>query len=122
MFSKDSATLEATDRLNGRGLTIGIVQARFNQGVTEALAQACRDELLRLGVADKNIHLVQVPGALEVPVALLAMAAKLKYDALVALGCIIRGKPTILSWSPMNQAQGSVGWHWTTSCRLPMPS
>lgn len=92
MFSKDSATLEATDRLNGRGLTIGIVQARFNQGVTEALAQACRDELLLLGVADKNIHLVQVPGALEVPVALLAMAAKLKYDALVALGCIIRGE------------------------------
>jgi len=63
MFSKDSATREATDRLNGRGLTIGIVQARFNEDVTEALAQACRDELLLLGVADKNIHLVKVPGA-----------------------------------------------------------
>jgi 6,7-dimethyl-8-ribityllumazine synthase len=93
MFGTDSATLDSADRrMNGRSLKIGIVQARFNEDVTNALAQACRAELLALGVADKNITLVQVPGALEVPIALMAMAEKLKYDALVALGCIIRGE------------------------------
>lgn len=93
MFGNDSATLDSTDRrMNGRSLRIGIVQARFNEDVTNALAQACRAELLALGVNEKNITLVQVPGALEVPIALLAMAEKLKYDALVALGCIIRGE------------------------------
>ena len=93
MFGNDSATLDSSDRrMNGRQLSIGIVQARFNEDVTNALAQACRAELLALGVAERNIDLVQVPGALEVPVALMAMAEKLKYDALVALGCIIRGE------------------------------
>ena len=93
MFGNDSATLDSSDRrMNGRQLSIGIVQARFNEDVTNALGQACRAELLALGVAERNIDLVQVPGALEVPVALMAMAEKLKYDALVALGCIIRGE------------------------------
>ena len=78
--------------MNGKKLIIGMVQARFNEPVTNALAQACKAELIALGVAEKNIDLVQVPGALEIPVALMAMAEKLKYDALVALGCIIRGE------------------------------
>jgi 6,7-dimethyl-8-ribityllumazine synthase len=93
MFGNDSATLDSTDRrMNGKKLTIGIVQARFNTAITDTLAQACKTELLALGVQERNIDLVQVPGALEVPVALMAMAEKLKYDALVALGCIIRGE------------------------------
>ena len=93
MFGAEKGTPDSGEqRLNGKNLTIGLVQARFNEAITNELAQACRAELLQLGVADKNIHLVQVPGALEVPVALMAMAEKLKYDALVALGCIIRGE------------------------------
>lgn len=93
MFDSDNGTLAASDkRLNGKRLTIGMVQARFNEAITDALAAACKAELMALGVAEKNIDLVQVPGALEVPVALMAMAEKLKYDALVALGCIIRGE------------------------------
>jgi 6,7-dimethyl-8-ribityllumazine synthase len=71
---------------------MGIVQARFNAGVTDALATSCLAELQRLGVLEKHITLVQVPGALEIPVALLAFAEKLKFDALIALGCIIRGE------------------------------
>ena len=78
--------------LNGKGLYIGIVQARFNESVTNALQQACRDELAALGVDDDHIDLMRVPGALEVPVALQAMAEKGGYDALVALGCVIRGE------------------------------
>jgi 6,7-dimethyl-8-ribityllumazine synthase len=93
MLIADQGTLPATDsRLNGKKLSIGIVQARFNAGITDALAAACKTELLALGVTEKNITLVQVPGALEVPVALMAMADKLKFDALIALGCIIRGE------------------------------
>ncbi|WP_114972413.1 6,7-dimethyl-8-ribityllumazine synthase [Rhodoferax ferrireducens] len=93
MFGADKGTLDSTDnRLNGKKLTIGIVQARFNEPITNALAEACKSELIALGVLEKNIDLVLVPGALEVPVALMAMAEKLKYDALVAIGCIIRGE------------------------------
>jgi 6,7-dimethyl-8-ribityllumazine synthase len=93
MLIADQGTLDATDnRLSGKKITIGIVQARFNAGVTDALAAACLAELQQLGVPEKHITLVQVPGALEVPVALLAMAEKLKFDALIALGCIIRGE------------------------------
>ena len=82
----------AAPRLDGSKLHIGIVQARFNEGITNALATACRDELLALGVAEAHIDHVTVPGALEVPVALQAMAESDKYDALIALGCIIRGE------------------------------
>ena len=80
------------ESLNGKGLYIGIVQARFNESVTNALEQACRAELAALGVDDDHIDLMRVPGALEVPVALQAMAEKGGYDALVALGCVIRGE------------------------------
>ena len=70
--------------LDGSGLRIGLVQARFNQGITDALTQACRRELLRLGVAEDHIELVQVAGALEVPLALQALAETERFDALVA--------------------------------------
>lgn len=93
MLDADKGALASTDRrLNGENLTIGIVQARFNEPITNTLARACRAELIALGVPADHIDLVQVPGALEVPMALLAMAKTLKYDALVALGCIIRGE------------------------------
>ena len=79
-------------QLNGQELSIGIVQARFNASITNALAAACIAELQLHGVEAANIHHVTVPGALEVPVALQAMAETEKYDALIALGCIIRGE------------------------------
>ncbi|MGZ5181360.1 MAG: 6,7-dimethyl-8-ribityllumazine synthase [Ramlibacter sp.] len=89
MFGADKGK---ADRLDGKGLSIGIVQARWNDGITSALAQACKGELARLGVEPKDIDHVLVPGALEIPVALQAMAEKNRYDALVALGCVIRGE------------------------------
>lgn len=79
-------------RIDGRGLTVGIVQARFNADVTTRLAESCLAELAVLGVADSNIRHVTVPGALEVPVALQVMAESDDFDALIALGCIIRGE------------------------------
>ena len=78
--------------LDGRKLSIGMVQSRFNESITNALAEACRQELTALGVEEKNITHVKVPGALEIPCALQALAESSDYDALVALGCIIRGE------------------------------
>jgi 6,7-dimethyl-8-ribityllumazine synthase len=78
--------------LDGEDLRIGIVQARFNAAITEKLYETCQAELLALGVSPKHIRHVTVPGALEVPLALQAMAEQKDYDALIALGCIIRGE------------------------------
>lgn len=78
--------------LDGKGLRIGVVQARFNADITDALAAACLAELVTLGVDKDDIDHVQVPGALEVPIALQALARRGGYHALVALGCIIRGE------------------------------
>lgn len=89
MFGADKGT---ANLLDGKKLSIGIVQARFNEGITNALFAACHAELLALGVQEKNITHVTVPGALEVPVALQAMAERDDFDALIALGCIIRGE------------------------------
>ena len=89
MFGADKG---ASDKLDGKKLVIGIVQARFNESVTNALASACHNELASLGVDTKHIKHVKVPGALEVASALQAMAETGKYDALIALGCIIRGE------------------------------
>ena len=89
MFGAEQGT---ASQLDGTRLRIGIVQARFNESITNTLAAACRAELLALGVQEKNIDHVLVPGALEAPVALQAMAESEQYDALVALGCIIRGE------------------------------
>ncbi|WIT11011.1 6,7-dimethyl-8-ribityllumazine synthase [Paucibacter sediminis] len=78
--------------LDGQNLRIGLVQARFNDKITSALAAACTQELLALGVPERHIRHITVPGALEVSIALQAMADSEHYDALVALGCIIRGE------------------------------
>jgi 6,7-dimethyl-8-ribityllumazine synthase len=78
--------------LDGRHLRIAIVQARFNAALTDTLARGCLAELRALGVVAANIRHVTVPGALEIPLALLALAESDGFDALVALGCIVRGE------------------------------
>ena len=78
--------------LDGEGLRIGIVRARFNDAITSKLRDACVAELERLGVDSSDVTECSVPGALEVPLALKAMAEGGEFDALVALGCVIRGE------------------------------
>ena len=90
MQNADKGT--AASPLDGKELRIGIVQARFNENITNALAAACRETLLDLGVQAEHITQVSVPGALEVPLALMALAERDEFDALIALGCIIRGE------------------------------
>lgn len=78
--------------LKGAGLRIGIVMSRFNPEVGEALLGACTAALRKHGVAASDIRVVTVPGALEAPLALQKMANTGKYDALIALGAVIRGE------------------------------
>ena len=84
--------------LKGHGLRIGIVWSRFNEELVRGLVTACDKQLVELGVAAKDIDVVSVPGALEIPLALQALAlerrgfAGRRYDALVALGAVIRGE------------------------------
>ena len=80
------------ERLDGRGLRIAVVQARFNVEVTDRIARACIDELARLGVGEDDITHVRVPGALEIGVALNAIADGDEHDALIAVGCVLRGE------------------------------
>lgn len=81
---------EIEPRYEGADLKIGIALSRFNQDVGEGLLSAARDELHALGVSE--ITLVSVPGALELPLALQALAQSRRFDALIALGCVIRGE------------------------------
>ena len=83
---------EYDNSLAGAGLRIGIVMSRFNLPVCEGLLSACVAELKRLGVADGDMAIATCPGALEIPLILQTMANSGKYDALVALGAVIRGE------------------------------
>ncbi|MDP2247348.1 MAG: 6,7-dimethyl-8-ribityllumazine synthase [Nitrosomonadales bacterium] len=78
--------------LDGKGMRIGIVLSRFNSDIGDGLLSACKTELIKLGVADDAITVATVPGALEAPLVLHHMADSEQYDALIALGAIIRGE------------------------------
>ena len=78
--------------LSGHSMRIGIVQSRFNKEIGDGLLRACVEELTRLGVADQDITVGTVPGALEAPLLLLKMAKSRHYDALIAVGAVIRGE------------------------------
>lgn len=78
--------------LDGAGVRVGIVQSRFNQEIGDALFSACVAELKALGVIGEDILHVTVPGALEIPLALQKLADTQQFDALIALGAVIRGE------------------------------
>lgn len=78
--------------LKGAGLRIGIAMSRFNIDVSEGLLGGCTAELARLGVRAADMQIVTAPGALELPLILQTMAQSGRFDALVALGCVIRGE------------------------------
>jgi 6,7-dimethyl-8-ribityllumazine synthase len=83
--------IEHVGNLRGDGRRFGIVVARFNDLITRPLLAGARDCLVRHGVADDDIEAVWVPGAWEIPSALDRLAAMGRFDALIALGCVIRG-------------------------------
>ena len=77
---------------DGEGLRIGIVVARFNADISDGLLAGCTAELTKLGVGTDEVTIVSVPGALEAPLVLQQMAVSDSYDALIALGAVIRGE------------------------------
>jgi 6,7-dimethyl-8-ribityllumazine synthase len=83
---------EYPENLAGAGLRVGIAMARFNLDVCEGLLSACTAELQKIGVAAADIKIVTVPGALEIPLVLQSMAQTRGFDALIALGAVIRGE------------------------------
>lgn len=83
---------EYPSNLSGEGLAIGVVMSRFNPDICEGLLSACVNELQRLGLSAQDIEVATVPGALEIPLVLQTMAQSGRFDALVALGAVIRGE------------------------------
>ena len=90
-MSRFDNIFEFDSNLDGRELSIGIVMSRFNLPVFEGRLSSCVAELKRLGVADEDMAIATVPGALEIPLVLQTMAQSGQYDALIALGAVIRG-------------------------------
>ena len=78
--------------LDGKGLRIGIAQSRFNEPVVAKMLAACVEALKQNGVVDADIEHVSVPGALEIPLSLQSMALARRFDALIAIGAVIRGE------------------------------
>jgi len=80
--------------LSGAGLRFGIVVSRFNSFITERLLAAAADALDRAGAASKDVDVLHVPGSFELPLAAKKLAATGRYDALIAIGCVLRGETT----------------------------
>lgn len=89
--------MQAADRgdvieRDGEGLRIAVVRARFNHEITNKMTEDCVAALKRMGVLEKHIRVCHVPGALEIPTLLGALAQSSEFDAMVAIGCVIRGE------------------------------
>lgn len=109
---------EIEQDLSGEGLRIGIVMSRFNIDVCEGLLSACACQLKKQGVADGSIVLATVPGALEIPLVLQKMAKSGKYDALIALGAVIRGET--YHFELVSNESGSGVTRVTLDCGIPI--
>lgn len=83
---------EVTGKLDARGLKVAIVASRFNQAVTERLLQGAVDVLRRTGLRQEDLTVVRVPGSFEIPQAASRLARSGKVDAVICLGCLIRGE------------------------------
>jgi len=98
------------ERMNGElkasGLRFGIVVSRFNSFITERLLTAAMDALERAGAASNDVSVVRVPGAFELPLAAKKLAATGRYDALIAIGCVLRGETTHYDYVCSETARG----------------
>ena len=92
--------------LSGAGLRFGIVGSRFNNFITERLLTAAVDALERAGAAGKDVDVVRVPGSFELPLTAKKLAATGKYDALIAIGCVIRGETSHYDYVCSETARG----------------
>jgi 6,7-dimethyl-8-ribityllumazine synthase len=93
-------------KLKASGLRFGIVVSRFNSFITERLLTAAVDALERAGAAGGDVNVVRVPGAFELPLAAKKLAATGRYDALIAIGCVLRGETTHYDYVCSETARG----------------
>lgn len=93
-------------RMDGTGLRVGIVVARFNEFVTRPLLDGALDTLRRHGVADGDIDVAWVPGSFEIPLVARRMAEGGRYDAVICLGAVIRGQTPHFEYVSANMASG----------------
>ena len=89
-----------------KSIQIGIVVSDFNVNITKALEEGCVAELLRQGLDAKNVKVIHVPGAVEIPFVLQRFAKTKKYDALIALGAVVRGETTHYDYVCEQVSQG----------------
>ena len=80
------------NKQNSKGLKVAIVQARFNQKITDALTKGAVKALKKSGVADKDIKIFQVPGSFEIPLVCQRLAKAKKYDGIITIGAVIKGE------------------------------
>jgi len=92
--------------LDGGALRIGIVMSRFNTDASEGLLSYCTEELHKRGVRAQNVLIVTVPGVLEIPLTLYKMADSRRFDALIALGSVIRGETYLFELLANESAAG----------------
>jgi len=92
--------------LSAAGLRFGLVVSRFNSFITERLLQGALDALKRAGAANKDVNVVHVPGAFELPLAVKKLATTGGYDALIAIGCILRGETSHYDYVCSETARG----------------
>ena len=97
---------ELSGDLNGQGLRVAVVVARFNELVTRPLLNAAIGTLTRYGVVDDDINVVWVPGAFELPVVAKSLAKTSRFDAIVCLGAVIRGETGHYDMGASNAARG----------------
>ena len=92
--------------LGAAGLRFGIVVSRFNSFITERLLQGALDALTRAGASSKDVDAIHVPGSFELPITAKKLAATGRYDALIAIGCIIRGETAHYDYVCSETARG----------------
>jgi len=97
---------ELSGNIDGTGLRIGILVAQFNEAITSRLLEGTRDALTRHGVREDAITIVSVPGSLELPQAAQRMARSGEWDALVTLGCVIKGETAHFDYVSAESARG----------------
>ena len=93
-------------RTSNRQRRVAIVVSRFHEKITTKLLEGAREALRRGGIADENVEIISVPGAFELPVVAEAAAASERYDAIVALGCVIRGETPHFEYVAGEAARG----------------
>jgi 6,7-dimethyl-8-ribityllumazine synthase len=92
--------------LTASGLRFGIIVSRFNSFITERLLAAATDALHRAGASDQDVDVIHVPGAFELPLAAKKLAAAGRYDALIAIGCVLRGETSHYDYVCSETARG----------------